>query len=46
MIYNSFSFLACFPLLFVLYYAIPARCGKFTRTLIADLRRLHLVTSK
>ena len=35
MIYNSFSFLVCFPLLFVLYYAIPARYGR--------LRNLYLL---
>jgi len=35
MVYNSFSFLVCFPLLFVLYYAIPARYGR--------LRNLYLL---
>lgn len=28
MIYNSFLFLVCFPLIFLLYYLIPARCQK------------------
>ncbi len=28
MIYNSFFFIVCFPLLFLLYYLIPARCQK------------------
>lgn len=28
MIFNSFSFIVCFPLIFLLYYAIPARYGK------------------
>ena len=28
MVFNSFQFLTLFPLLFLLYYAIPARCGK------------------
>lgn len=28
MIYNSFNFIVLFPLLFLLYYAIPAKYGK------------------
>ena len=28
MIYNSLQFIVLFPLIFLLYYAIPARCGK------------------
>lgn len=28
MIYNSFYFLVCFPLIFLLYYLIPAKCQK------------------
>ena len=28
MIYNSFLFIVCFPLIFLLYYLIPARCQK------------------
>ena len=28
MIYNSFLFLVCFPLIFLLYYLIPAKCQK------------------
>ena len=28
MIYNSFEFLICFPLIFLLYYLIPAKCQK------------------
>ena len=28
MIYNSFNFLVCFPLIFLLYYIIPAKYQK------------------
>ena len=28
MIYNSLQFIVLFPLIFLLYYAIPSRCGK------------------
>ena len=33
MIYNSFNFIVLFPLIFFLYYAIPARYGKVALSL-------------
>ena len=40
MIYNSFLFIACFPLLFLLYYLIPAKYQKGRNSFLLTVRYL------